>query len=522
MKAWRTVLFWLLCCSAAVAQTSSTSISAQGSYGYISGSVSGGPDSGDCYDNDEGDDITVELNVENLYLCYINGASNCSGQTDPTQDFLSPGTYQVSGGYSGYQGVDSNGNPCGVAGSSATENVVVPAFQSTISAQGPFGSLQAGQTLSVAVGLDDNIGAGFGPYPTGGVTLYFGQTALASAGLDGYGATISQSTKGIAPGTYPVYVDYSGDSNFTSVASSPFLVTIEAAQLASSTALKASLATIVEGGTETFSATVNRTGNVTPTGTVTLMSGNKVIGKISLTNGKGSVPVPADYAPGSYSLQAVYGGDSFNLPSTSSKVSITIVAQTATTTTITVNPSTVTQGQTTKLTAIVTPVIGNVTPTGTVTINSNGVPVSTLPLVDGVASLQISTTSIAPGTYSVTGNYSGSETATASSTSSTVTLTVLVASTVSVTASPNPVAKGSITTLTATVKNASGDPVTSGTVTFSYAGTTLGKGALNSSGQATLPIATGSFSEGTYMIQAAFSGSGSVPAATGTVSVVVN
>jgi hypothetical protein len=101
-------------------------------------------------------------------------------------------------------------------------------------------------------------------------------------------------------------------------------------------------------------------------------------------------------------------------------------------------------------------------------------------------------------------------------------VTIAPASSVSLVASPNPVAQGSITTLTATVKNGSGGAVTSGTVAFSYSGNALGSANVTSSGTATLPIETTSFAKGTYTLNATFSGSGSVPAATGTVSLTVN
>jgi hypothetical protein len=84
------------------------------------------------------------------------------------------------------------------------------------------------------------------------------------------------------------------------------------------------------------------------------------------------------------------------------------------------------------------------------------------------------------------------------------------------------VKQGSITTLTTAVTAANNSPVTTGTVTFSYAGETLGSASLGSNGTAQLPIATSSFTPGTYGLQATYSGSGSVPAATGTLSLVVN
>jgi hypothetical protein len=169
----------------------------------------------------------------------------------------------------------------------------------------------------------------------------------------------------------------------------------------------------------------------------------------------------------------------------------------------------------------VIPTIASVVPNGTVTVTANGVAVADLTLKNGTASEELSTAGVPSGTYSIVGKYSGNSQASAS-TSSTATLVVSAASTVSLTASPNPVVKGSVTTLTATVKNSSGAPVTSGTVTFSYAGSTLGTTNVGSNGQASLPIGTNSFAVGSYTITASFSGSGNVPAATGAVTLAVN
>jgi hypothetical protein len=129
--------------------------------------------------------------------------------------------------------------------------------------------------------------------------------------------------------------------------------------------------------------------------------------------------------------------------------------------------------------------------------------------------------SLASPTYSVVANYNG-DSKDISSTSAPMSVVITAASKLALTATPTPVAKGSITTLTATVTNGQGAPVTSGMITFSYSGGTLGTAALNSSGVAQLPLGTSAFVEGTYTIQASYPGSTSVPAASGSVGLVVN
>jgi hypothetical protein len=277
----------------------------------------------------------------------------------------------------------------------------------------------------------------------------------------------------------------------------------------------------MKGEAVTIAVSVAPTGPNLPTGSVTILEGSAKLTTVALTNGIGTLTLPADIAPGTYNLQALYSGDNFNLPSTSSPVSVTVVAQTATTTTLAVTPSTIIEGQVAHISANVTPLIGNTPPVGTVTITADGRTVATLPLQNGSASLNFSTNGVPAGTYNVVGTYNGSATAT-SSTSAPQTVVIVPASTLALTASPNPVKQGTITTLTALVKTGSGSPVTSGTITYTYGGNTLGTANLNSSGTAQLPIATSAFAPGTYSIQASYPGSGNIPAATGTVSLVVN
>jgi len=534
MTPWKVALFWLAACAAAMGQTLSSSISldAGGYFGEVEANASASY-GGYCVGVDgEGSQIygTISIVVPDGTIC------NSDDEEQPTlscgtSEFLSPGQYTVRASYSGFSGTYGN-QPCSVSASSASQTVTVP-YGSTMTQiyNLPASSLQIGQTfaLQLLVTYDDVSGTFDYPGMTGNVDLDDGSQVLTSFSLgtptyyDGltYTPTFSASTKGLSTGTYTLYAEYPGDSNYASSQTSPFTVTLLPAQMATTTALKVSPNPTIEGGTTTFAVTVNPNGVTVPSGKVTLLAGSTTVGTITLNNGTGSISFSADIAPGKYSVQAVYSGDTYNIASTSSAVSVAVDAQSSTTTAVTFSPSTIVAGASTLMSVAVTPAISNVTPTGTVTVTANGTAVAALTLSNGKASEELSTAGLTPGSYSIVGKYSGSSLATAS-TSPTVNITISPASTVTVTASPNPVAKGSVTTLTATVKNGSGGLVTSGTVTFNYGSNALGTANVGSNGQATLPIGTSSFADGTYTITAKFGGSGSVPAATGTVSLAVN
>jgi Bacterial Ig-like domain (group 3) len=535
MKAWKTSILCLLASAPALGQTSSVTLNASGGFSYISASATATVDPGDCSGEDGEPDNYGSLSVDTPYSgpqdCYdVDGTS--LGVSCDSEYFVPPGTYSVSAYFSGIEGMTSSGGACTIPSASQSTTVNVPQGTTSTTSQPTTLILQAGQALSVPVTVTPENTYGVAPNPTGNVTLYYGSTALANATLSPQSsgdpgesppsvATISHSTKGAPPGKYSLYVKYPGDTNFTGSQTTSFTVTIEAAQLATSTALAVTPNPTVKGQPTTVVATVTPTGTAVPTGSVTILAGSSNLGAIPLTNGAATLTVPANIPAGTYQVQALYSGDTYNIASTSNAVELTVDAQTSTTTAVTVSPATVTAGATVQLAATVTPAISNVVPTGTVTVSANGTAVTTLTLNKGAASETVSTAGLTPGTYSIVGKYSGSTLATAS-TSETDTVTIAPASSVSLAASPNPVAQGSITTLSATVKNGSGGAVTSGTVAFSYSGNALGSASVMSNGTAQLPIETTSFAKGTYTITATFSGSGSVPAATGTVSLVVD
>ena len=546
MKTLQVLAFCLCAASIAAGQASTVNISGATSFGYLSitASATPGPSSTglpcSANPNDPFAVGTLAVGfVPEIPLDYSDACTTESGfppnLSCSSYGFLGSGTYTASAIYSGYSGTDSNGNSCGVSGATANLILVVPTAvtNTTVTLTGP---VQEGQSLTVVGTANTQYGNGsteplaFDP-PTGYITLYYGPVTLAKveavpsySGPDNATSTFVIPTAGIPPGQYALHAVYSGDTNYTGSTSGAATVLVEPLKMATSTALSTASDPIISSQTEAFTVNVTPTGTTVPTGTVTLLSGSISFGTINLlaaNDGTGTFSVPLNLPAGSYPVLALYGGDTYNLPSTSALLTVNVLAQTSTTTTLTATPASLAEGQSTTLTAVVAPTIANTPITGTVAINADGLVLSNLSLVDGTASLTLSTAGVPPGAYSVSANYSGNTQA-APSASSSQTVTILPASVVLVSASPNPVKQGSITTLNAAVSAANNSPVTSGTVTFSYAGGALGTANLGSNGTAQLPMATNSFTAGSYTIQASFSGYGSVPPAAGTFTLVVN
>src|SRR5207302_372534 len=137
----------------------------------------------------------------------------------------------------------------------------------------------------------------------------------------------------------------------------------------SKTTLSTSLATSTFGQSITLTAQVSAAGagSGTPTGLVTFMDGNTVLGSVSLASGQATLTTSA-LAAGSHANTAglVSGPGNFTGSTTGA---LSQVAQKASTTTTLTGPATaVSFGQTVTLTAKLTPVApGAGTPTGTVT-----------------------------------------------------------------------------------------------------------------------------------------------------------
>jgi len=330
-------------------------------------------------------------------------------------------------------------------------------------------------------------------------------------------------------GANQIVASYPGDAVYAPGTSAPLILTVLSQFTATTVSLTSSGNPVTVGQSVTFTSqlTYSITNNTFPTGTVTFTdtSTNTVLGTATVTTAGGprgtttfatlSVSLPA----GTYAVQAAYSGNNIYAASTSQILSQVVQGTNVnpTTTALTASASTINAGQPVSLTVQVS--------------SPNGVPAGTVSFYDGTTLLAalalnatgqatLSTSSLAPGSHSITAAYGGSSKF-ANSTSGAVTVTVQPASlaptTTALNSSKNPAGQGDSITLSATVTSSSSGTPT-GTVSFANGASVLGTANLQN-GVATLNM---SFSAGTYQLSATYSGDNNFSPSTGTLSQVVN
>lgn len=253
--------------------------------------------------------------------------------------------------------------------------------------------------------------------PTGSVDFMNGSTSLGTATLDATGTATLTNVQFSTQGTYTITAVYGGDVNFDTSTSSAVSEVINPAPVATTTVLVSSKNPAITTDTLTLTATVTpASGSSIPTGTVTFKNGTSTLGTANLdAAGVAALSGVQFGTSGSYSLTAVYGGDTNFTTSTSAAVNEVInPAPVATTTALASSKNPATTSDTLTLTATVTPASGTATPTGNITFKNGTTTLGTSALDNtGKATLtgvQFTTT----GTYSLTAVYGGDSTFTGS------------------------------------------------------------------------------------------------------------
>ena len=174
---------------------------------------------------------------------------------------------------------------------------------------------------------------GNGGIPTGGVAFFADSASMGTATLDSTGAA-TLSYGALAAGAHSITARYAGDAN-DSVSASP-AISLVVTTIPTATALGASS---TSGGSAqvTLVAAVVGTSGPTPTGAVTFSDGTTAIGSATL-NSSGVATLIPNLAAGSYTIVAVYSGDSIHSSSTSQPAT---VSGTPTGFNLAVSPSTV-------------------------------------------------------------------------------------------------------------------------------------------------------------------------------------
>ncbi|MBA4192437.1 MAG: hypothetical protein C0467_31095, partial [Planctomycetaceae bacterium] len=442
-------------------------------------------------------DGTTILGVASVYYSgYDSGTGQSLYQASLYASGLGVGSHSITAVYNG------DTRTKGSVSDPVTETVNIGESTTTLATSTP--TIFAGQSYQVTAFVTST-----GVSPTGYVTFLDGNTVLGVSTLTGYydyatyqyvyQASVSVSNPSI--GSHSITAVYSGDANSTGSTSDPVTETVNVGE--STTTLATSTPTIFAGQSFQLTARVSATG-VSPTGYVTFLDGNTVLGVSTLAGYYDSATYQyvhqasfsvSGLSVGGHSITAVYSGDANHTGSTSDPVSETVNIGESTVSLWT-SASSTTLGQSFQLTATVSAT--GVSPTGAVTFldGSTVVGVSTLAGYYDYATYQyvhqasISVSNLGVGSHSITAVYSGdhnhdgstsnavsaSVTATGSSVgtwnspSSSVTTTSLTTSAASIYA-------GQGVSLTA---NVSGAGVTPGTVTFMEGNTVLGVSGVGS------------------------------------------
>ena len=268
------------------------------------------------------------------------------------------------------------------------------------------------------------------------------------------------------------------------------------------------------GTAVTFTVSVPSNGTTSATGKVNIVivpSGQTtptypITATLVGTTGAGTAAI-ATLPVGTYTATANYLGDSNYAASSGTLATPQVVTQVTTATTLAANPDPGIAGKPVAITATVAPTTGTVTPTGSVSFTDtfNG---TTTALGTGAITLSakgtatVNTSTLAPGSHSITATYGGDVDDATSSATLSLTINQATTSTV-VTATPNPAIVGATITFSVAVTGNGGVPT--GNVDFLANGTiALGTAKLDGTGKASVTNAT--LAAGTYQITAVYSG----------------
>jgi Bacterial Ig-like domain (group 3) len=350
---------------------------------------------------------------------------------------------------------------------------------------------------------------------TGDVTFSDGQNLLGIAALappqpaaDGV-ATLTITT--LSAGAHSLTAAYIGDGNLdpdTSDAASAVI----GQPILTTTSLAAGPDPSTAGQVVSFTVSVSAPGASSfPTGTVALTENGVALATAAIGAGSAAVLALSSLAPGTHQIAAAYGGDANFAPSTSPATAQVVLGGGNVPTSVSLQPAAQPVfGQALTVTATVSPPgLGSGIPTGTVTFANAGSPLGAAAVgADGTASLTFPPLA---GTLSLTAAYGGDATFASSVTSFALGLLVLrMASAMQVSANPTAAVAGQPVTFTARVAPATAAAVAavapSGQVAFVDGAAALGTAELDSSGTATLAVA--SLAPGSHSVVAQYLGDG--------------
>jgi hypothetical protein len=435
---------------------------------------------------------TVTFSDGNTTLATVTLDAN--GVATFTTTALTAGSHTITAWYNGDSTYPQSAT-------SLTQTVNPPAATTTLTSSLNPAALGQAITFTAAV-------TGNGATPTGTVTFTDGSTMLATVNVDANG-NAAYTTSALALGSHNITATYNGDSNYGS-SSASLMQWI--GQEMTSTSVVSSANPAMPGQSVQFTATV-LIGVGTPTGSVSFLDGNTMLGSGSLALVNGTYQATfttSTLALGSHYITAVYAG-SPTCASSSAALTQTVVPATAgVTLSSNANPSQPGQPVTFTATVMAAAPMGAPAPSGTITFynGTSAIGSSGISVVNGAYQATLITT-LGSGSYTIAAIYSGDNYYTSGSGTlvQTVGQSSLFSSSMSLSSSASPSAPGQAVTFVATVSGYGSTP--SGSVTFLDGTTVLGSATLTgSNGVSQASLTTSALALGTHDITAIYTGDG--------------
>lgn len=318
----------------------------------------------------------------------------------------------------------------------------------------------------------------------------------------------------------PTLGTYTGVISHSATDAASVYVSVDGVRAAKSPTLTALLSDInpsTTGQLITLTAHVTSPLPGTPSGTVTFMDGVSELGTVSLNISATASMSTSTLPLGLHNLTAVYNGNSTFDVSTSSIVGQYVKGTSTTIVISNNNPSN--QGTSVTFTATVSSTTSG-TPTGSVTFYDGVNPISA-PVALSASSASFATSSLIPGSHSITASYGGDATF-LGSTSPPLSQMVKATTTTTLQSNHNPSVTGQPATFTATITSLTAGTIT-GSVTFYDGGVPLGPSVTVSGGQAQFSPTAFASSASPRSITATFSGDANYATSTSTIlSQVIN
>ncbi len=376
---------------------------------------------------------------------------------------LPVGTDTITANYSGDDNNNSSqGNATQIVGK-ATPTV-------TVTTSGPS---NYGDPVTITVTV---------PGSTGNVTITSGNNPIGTGTISPTG-TVTITTTTLPAGTDTITVNYGGDGNNTSASGTTTQVV---SKLSPSVTLSSSVNPSMVNQPVTFTATVSGT----VSGTVTFFDAAAVLGTATVSNGA-AVVTTSTLLAGAHMITASYNGDLNNNSATSLPLTQTVNKANPVLPPPSVSSANTTVGSSETISETVPPGV-----TGPVTFYEGSTPIGTAPIVNGVATITVTT--LPAGSDPITAS-TPSDANNNSATSPTAVVTVTKTTpTITLTSSVNPSSAGQSVTFTATAPAGA-----TGTVVFLDGAIVLGSGVL-ANGQASFSI--NSLTAGSHTITADYGG----------------